>query len=272
MTPSLILAQHVWEYIDEVVKLVPAEVGGVGYVTETPNGNLYVDEVFLMDQEVSMASVEFKGDAIAAAIERSVKDGRIEDLRFSWHSHANMDVYWSTTDETGIEAYLRGGMPWLASYVVNKAKKDTARIDVQNVPVLGTVTFENLKVERVQEFDPTEGRAASDVKEYVTEVRSWQKNWNKGPKGVSGMSSGKEIMERIGMREDGAPGGPPISDELGATAAELRQMGGWEDAMDWTPDEVEKIEKHSGKKFADLSDDQRLDIIIEADFAEAGLA
>lgn len=195
---QIYLTQEVNDFIDEVVARVNAEVGGVGYAYEDlPDnpGRIIVDDVFLIPQIVSGASVDFSKDAVAIAIERAVEDDRLSDLRFSWHSHGSLGVGWSGTDEGGINDYLTGGVPWLASMVVNRAGDTLARVDVQGVPLydsspsgskLGRLKYNNVEV-RVIDEDRTSGRAQAEIDKNVSFLQQVSTKW-------TGKSAGKATV------------------------------------------------------------------------------
>lgn len=131
--------RRLWAFVQSV----GTEIGGFGYCTAPEQGVVVVDTILLAPQTVSGASVDFTDDAMAYMIEKAANDGRLADARFSWHSHAGMGVYWSNTDEDGIEDYSKSGMPWLISLVANKKSETKARLDVFDIPLVGRATFHN---------------------------------------------------------------------------------------------------------------------------------
>lgn len=129
---KLILPEQVREQIFDYVDLVDVEIGMWGYVTMTDDADFLVDEVFLVEQEVTGTSVDFADAGFAYAIEKAAADDRLQDLLFCCHSHVNMGAYWSSTDEKMIEDMNNGMTPYLVSLVVNKKRESKQRVDFFN--------------------------------------------------------------------------------------------------------------------------------------------
>lgn len=200
---KIVLTREVNDRLDQVVALCKGEVGGLGYARVEDEDTIIVDEIFLVPQQVSSGGVDFDSDAISIAIEKAIEDDRLNDLRFSWHSHGNLGVFWSSTDEGGIRDYLEGGAPWLASMVVNHKGDTKARLDIARVPKItpnsalqaaltgknefefSQVTFDDLDVD-VAAVDGTLEWAEAQIAE---NVRQRQYNWNKGNKNNSNLQS-----------------------------------------------------------------------------------
>lgn len=90
-----------------VQKASPQECSGFG-VTKVIGGNIYVTDVIMAKQSNGGATTDIEADAVAKAMYR-MKDVDGE-LNFWWHSHANMEVFWSSTDKDTIAMFANGGM------------------------------------------------------------------------------------------------------------------------------------------------------------------
>ena len=168
---TLILTDTVYNRIKEYVAQIDAEIGMFGYVT-MKNTEFTVDEVFLVEQTVSGSSVDFADSGLEYAIDRAIKDGRIEDLKFCCHSHVDMDAFWSGTDDKMIAGMNNGMTPYLVSLVINKRHETKQRVDFYNPdgPIgeyAGQITFD-LDLEIEQEADPL---IAAEIDTLVTEQR-----------------------------------------------------------------------------------------------------
>jgi len=130
---ELVLTNGTYDKITEYVRQIDAEIGMFGYVT-LDDGDFYVDEVFLVKQEVSGSSVDFADAGLEYAINRAVEDDRINDLKFCCHSHVDMDAFWSTTDDKMIAGMNNGMTPYLVSLVINKRHDTQQRVDFFNPP------------------------------------------------------------------------------------------------------------------------------------------
>lgn len=127
---DLIIAQDVWAKLWQYTHSVTTEIGAWGYV-EQRDEDMYVYDVFLVPQHVSSTEVDFVSEGLPYAIEKAMDDGKIDDLRFMWHSHVNMQVGFSATDEDCI-AKLRdySTLPWLVSAIFNKKGETNGRLDL----------------------------------------------------------------------------------------------------------------------------------------------
>jgi len=132
----LMLNRDDYERYMDYIRLCDAEFGMFGYVTlietEEIHPTFYVDTLFLAPQEVSGTSVDYESEGIQYAVEKAIKDGRANDLRFSCHSHVDMAAYWSGTDEGFIRNMNNGMAPWHVSLVQNRKHEYEARVDFYN--------------------------------------------------------------------------------------------------------------------------------------------
>jgi hypothetical protein len=99
-------------------------------------------------------------------------------LKLWWHSHANMGVFWSTTDENTIKLFDNG---WMISLVGNKKGEILSRLDIYD-PI--RFTLGNLELKIIIETDPLlekqiEDEIAEKVKHFVYTAPTYDalKNW-----------------------------------------------------------------------------------------------
>jgi len=141
--------RRLWAFI----RAVDTEIGGWGYA-KLVGADLNWEHVFLVPQEVTHQEVDFEttgGDA--AAVERAIEDGVLDDPAFvwvSWHSHHSMKPYWSKTDDERIAAMSTTGVRRLLSFVGCHDGSYRLRMDVFDVQAagirLGQVTMNELKL------------------------------------------------------------------------------------------------------------------------------
>lgn len=121
------------------------EVSGLGLVEPIwGEGNIVgfeVVEVFILKQECSSATTELDPEAIAELMIQLEQEGRSDQLRVWWHSHADSGVFWSPTDRENIRRL--NADDYIVSIVVNKAWDIRARVDFFS-PV--AVTLDELPV------------------------------------------------------------------------------------------------------------------------------
>lgn len=152
----VIVADDELDKLEAYCRCCPTEIAAMGYVTNNEDGDFYVDEVFLVPQEVTGSSVDFLSKGMVYAVEKAIEEGRINDLRFCWHSHVNMGAFWSGTDEGMIEDIRDSGpVPWFISLVSNKKGEWKARLDLfgPGLSVNGLKHIKNIELEVWRERD-----------------------------------------------------------------------------------------------------------------------
>lgn len=125
--PRLEAALPAWQKMMAYVQACPTEINGFGYIERAGN-TFFLDEVFILDQVVTMGSADVREEALLQHLCELTSAG--EDagkMRFQWHSHVNMDVYFSKTDRDTIENYAGD---WMISLVANKFGEYKVRLDV----------------------------------------------------------------------------------------------------------------------------------------------
>lgn len=86
---------------------LPHECSGLG-VTKVLNGRIHIVDVVMCEQKNSGAATDLDpADVSKAMYKMRESDG---ELNFWWHSHANMSVFWSGTDQSTIAQIGRQGM------------------------------------------------------------------------------------------------------------------------------------------------------------------
>lgn len=148
------------------------EVSALGEV-EVRGPQLYIPDKFhLLPQERSPGHVEFDIDEVARFITRYVQSGQSpERVRLWFHTHVNMDVFFSFTDEETIKR-LAKMMPLVVAVVTNQRGEALWRI-VQS----GTYTAEwltSLPGDRPRGDELTGPRKEIDA---VTRQPVWLKKW-----------------------------------------------------------------------------------------------
>src|SRR5665213_1998913 len=106
------------------------EVSGLGIIEKDAEGKYVVTEVFLLDQECTGADTEINPEAISSLMITLMQANKDPGkLKFWWHSHVNMAVFWSGTDDTACETLSR---EFAFSLVVNKSREMKCRLDIYN--------------------------------------------------------------------------------------------------------------------------------------------
>lgn len=124
--PKVVIPEAVWKRLMAYVLACPMEVGGIGSV-ELVGSTLIVTDVFLLEQEVTPVKTLLDGPAVRKFVTEWVRQGKDpEVLRFWWHSHADMPVFWSEIDMRTIREMSRDN--YLVSLVGNHKLQTRTRI------------------------------------------------------------------------------------------------------------------------------------------------
>lgn len=181
--------QKLWHY----THAVDTEIAAWGYVKPQDDGNLYVDEVFLVPQEVSGTGVDFVSEGMPYAANKAMQDNRMGDLRFCWHSHVNMNTGFSSIDEGMIREVRDGSvMPWFVSVIFNKKGETNGRIDLFKNGISADLTAGLTHIQQIEldvrsdVEDTIPESIARDIKEFVK--RKTYTNQNKGKNKGKGQS------------------------------------------------------------------------------------
>lgn len=168
-------------YIDPIVmkrikyytQAADGEVSGLGTIIKDDKGRHIVNKVFLLEQESSAADTELNPQSISKLMTDMM--GKNEDpasLKFWWHSHAAMGVFWSGTDDTCAETLSK---EFAFSLVVNKAGDTRCRLDLYS-PF--RITFDGVKItEMPQEDVNLKQECEKEVKEKVKSPGERWNNW-----------------------------------------------------------------------------------------------
>ena len=141
-----------WECVRQWTALADGEFSCLGTVGD----DLYIDEVHLLEQECTDTATELDPEAVTNLLLNVDEPERVR----AWiHSHADMQCFWSNTDEETIEAMRNESL--LVSVVVNKTGDYRCRIDlfhpvrltIDKVPVVVRVRSPKLAADCKREFD-----------------------------------------------------------------------------------------------------------------------
>lgn len=116
--------------LDLYVAEVPAEVSGLGTVEifgKEKNAFLITD-VFLFKQECTGVETKLSSGDVSRFLIESIKAGHDPALiKCWWHSHVDMPVFWSATDDFTAGSFANG---FMLSLVANKHREYLCRLDL----------------------------------------------------------------------------------------------------------------------------------------------
>lgn len=146
--PRVYITEEAKKRLDLYVKFAPAgEISGLGCV-EPKAGDLLITDLFLFKQVSGPATTELDGEAVSNFLVEAITNGiDPSDLKLWWHSHGEMSVFWSGTDQATAGAF---GNQWMLCLVANKQGDVLVRLDLyEPVPI----TLDGLKLEILLEPD-----------------------------------------------------------------------------------------------------------------------
>lgn len=180
MQPKVIIDNQVYRKIMHWVNKSDHEVSGLGIVALEPDGIMRVTHAMLLPQVNTGTSTDIEPEDAAKMLYKC-KD-LPGDLRFWWHSHVNMEVFWSGTDMDTIKKIGAGG--WFLSTVFNKKREmRTAFYSVNGtVTPFGTFPlFQDLLDTKVEPFlEPSAERWDAEYAENV-KARVYQSHFQRHP-------------------------------------------------------------------------------------------
>ncbi len=141
--PKVIIDDLVYQKIMHFIDKSSVEVSGLGKIVITGNGDIRVVDAMLLPQRNTATTTDIKPEDVGKAM-FLMKDAE-GDLRFWWHSHVNMPVFWSGTDQDTIVKLASGG--WFVSTVFNK-KREMRTCIATSEPFLGVIDDVRTEISR----------------------------------------------------------------------------------------------------------------------------
>lgn len=128
---KLVIPRHVMDKIAWWMHKTDKEVSGFGSLGfDEKTDTFLVKDAILLKQKVSGASAEIDPTAMAKAMFRMKDDPN--GLKWHWHSHVNMGVFWSSDDMEIIRSLGQRG--WILATVFNyKDERRTAYLTQVNI-------------------------------------------------------------------------------------------------------------------------------------------
>jgi len=159
------------EKISNWAALAKGEVSGLGLVSELRDDKgvltgFFVEDVFLIKQTSGSASTELDDNAVSAMlVELDAKGVDIGLAKLWWHSHGDLGVFWSSTDEECAAGLANSR--YFVSIVVNKKGDIKCRVDLYE-PI--RVVIDDVPVETVFPDYGTLEQCTAEFREKVTEL------------------------------------------------------------------------------------------------------
>jgi len=157
VAPIVYYTAEVWLTIQHIVKVSTGEIGWLGLVEEG-DGYYIIREVFILKQVVTGTTTEIEPEAMLDLTMQLLDEDKDPSmLRYWGHSHVNMQVRPSGTDEKQVSEYLKHAN-WFIRGIYNK--RNDSKVDVYDVPgdvihqcVENTIIPRRLSKDAIAEID-----------------------------------------------------------------------------------------------------------------------
>lgn len=125
--PRVYIPLETKQRLDLYIQCCDHEISGLGTVRRRGK-DFVIDQIYLFEQNVTAASTNLDPKDLSKFLVEIIGLGQDpEEIKFWWHSHASMDVFWSSTDENTIALFKN---QWMISLVGNKAGAYLVRVDI----------------------------------------------------------------------------------------------------------------------------------------------
>jgi hypothetical protein len=124
-TPTVYLTPDAYKRMCLYVELAPKEVGWLGTISKREDGNFLIEEVFLVEQEVTPVETELSVEGSEKLVLELLEGGdpgldKANKLHFWGHSHVRMGTSPSGTDESTMMRFSREGHEYYVRGIFNK--------------------------------------------------------------------------------------------------------------------------------------------------------
>lgn len=176
---KLTIPQDVFDKVMHWVDKSDKEVSGFGTVVRD-GGQLRVTNAYLLQQEVGSAHTDIEASALTKLMYKCRNDEG--DLKWWWHSHVRMDVFWSSQDKDTILEL--GGQGWCVATVFNQMREMRTAVSWKSQGEFGASTTFRDSVDTSIELNVSQETLDSWDKEFDECVKekaydSWKdKQWD----------------------------------------------------------------------------------------------
>lgn len=153
---KLIIPAAIERKLNAYVQAVDGEIAGMGKIEMRDDGNLWVMDLAIYDQEVTAGTADLDSASLAMFQTELIRKGESpKDWYLWWHSHNNFSSFFSKTDTDTMDSSTE--FDHLVSLVVNKKRERKCRLDTHrpfrltipevNVEVAPLVTARSMEIE-----------------------------------------------------------------------------------------------------------------------------
>ena len=187
--PRVFFLPTAWREMNYIIDYCPVEIGWLGLVEQPNKNDLLITDIFVPEQEVTGATTEIDEQAHAKLVLDLDSQGRdVNKLLYWGHSHVNMGVSPSRTDEEQLAHYIEQleTSDFFIRGIHNK--KGDAKVDVFDVKnnllfqkvsigLWAAELSETRKEELRKTVDTNASRPAARVNVYPTGYKGFSKTY-----------------------------------------------------------------------------------------------
>ena len=207
--PQLIIPLASYQKIMAYAEIATGEITGFADVDyNTEKKALVVGEVYLLEQEAAAAHVEMNEEIVADFNLQMVKKGLTQLPRLWWHSHVDMETFFSGTDDDTILDLKNDS--FMVALVVNKKRKMHALLNfcapipliIDNLPISVDFGLEEVPEELRKEVQRKVKEPPSVFSNFLT--KGWEKK--KGEESImyfpKDIASIKKRIKEFGLKRE----------------------------------------------------------------------
>ena len=165
----IFIAPLAFQKLKTYIEICPVEISGLGQV-EVREDRFVVTDLSLIPQKVSPSETELDSQHVCEFLSQCLVQGKDPaSLRVWWHSHGEMDLHWSRTDQETIKAFPG---EYLISIVGNKRGQFLCRLDIfapapQIIDGLDLVPFDAPGREGIDDLGALRRAVLAEIREKV---------------------------------------------------------------------------------------------------------
>lgn len=195
------IEEEVYHKIMHWIDKADGEVSGLGKIT-MENGIFRVTSAILLKQENTSVTTDIDAAAVGKAMfELKDEPGH---MNWWWHSHVNMEVFWSGTDMDTIHEF--GNQGWVLATVLNKKRETRSCYFQKGTGFIPSILIDDIPTRTI--FMASEETFEQWDKEFTEKVDEKKLKpgwiWKKTPPSV-GSYTPKESWEGAEEYHDGFP-------------------------------------------------------------------
>lgn len=175
---KITFTHEAWKKINAYIKLTDEEISGLGISSINKAGDeIIIRDVRIWEQECTAMTTEIIDNKhLIDAVEEYKKEGvPMEDMNVWWHSHVNMDVFWSNTDQETIDNWFNE--KYLVAVVGNKKKEFKGQISLKK-PFKFNINNVDIEYEPEPEDSKYEMKILKDIDKKIIEKETEIVKWN----------------------------------------------------------------------------------------------